>query len=187
MSYVRITEYTRRPQRPQGEWYTVKDFAGSIHVERDAAALSMPSAVAPALLGATTVATPSVAAPSVLDAGHVATRWTGVRIYQCGSQQQGANVYLLKYPVPDDFLYEFDAWFQYEHMPMLLEEPTWYGCEFFLSLGASCYAFAALHNLEPQALKSDARNRSVDTPWWHRLKAHAWFDKGFTRQLMTRL
>ena len=169
MSYVRITEHTGRPQRPQGEWYTVKDFPGSIHVERDA---RLPN--------------PAVS-PATDDAGHVATRWTGVRIYQCGSQQKGANVYLLKYPVPDDYLYEFDAWFQYEHMPMLLEEPTWYGCEFFRSLGASCYAFAALHNLEPQALKSDARNRSVDTPWWHRLKANAWFDKGFTRQLMTRL
>jgi hypothetical protein len=69
-------------------------------------------------------------------------------------------------------------------MPMLLEEPTWYGCEFFRALGASCYSFAALHYVDPQALKSDARNRSIDTPWWHRLKQHEWFDKQFVRTLM---
>ena len=91
---------------------------------------------------------------------------------------------MLKYPVPFDYLYEFDAWFQYEHMPMLLEEPAWYGCEFFRSLGASSYTFAALQYLEPHALKSDARNRSVDTPWWHRLCRHEWFDKQFTRTIM---
>jgi hypothetical protein len=84
---------------------------------------------------------------------------------------QGSIVYLLKYPVPFDYLYEFDAWFQYEHMPMLFEEPAWYGCELFRALGASSYTFAALQYLEPHALKSDARNRSVDTPWWHRLCA----------------
>ena len=42
----------------------------------------------------------------------------------------------------------------------------------------------ALRDLEPQALKSDARNRSVDTPWWHRLRQHEWFDKQFIRILM---
>jgi hypothetical protein len=165
MSYVRITEYAGCPRHAAGQWYTAKNREGSIRIERGDAAL--------------------VASPA--DAGHVATRWTGVRIYQCGSQQKGANVFLLKYPVPLDYLYEFDAWFQYEHMPMLLEEPTWYGCELFRSLGPSCYEFAALHNLEPQALTSDARNRSVDTPWWHRLKQHEWFDQGFIRMLLTPL
>ena len=82
---------------------------------------------------------------------------------------------------------EFDAWFQYEHMPMLLEEPTWYGCTFYRALGGSRYAFGALHNLEPQALTSDARNRSVDTPWWHRLTKHAWFDKEFVRARLTEI
>jgi hypothetical protein len=165
MSYVRITEFTGRPRNQaakEGAWFTVDGREGSVQVEHGDAALSPPNA----------------------DAGHVATTWTGVRTYKCGSEQKGPIVYLLKYPVPFDYLYEFDAWFQYEHMPMLLEEPTWYGCELYRALGASCFTFAALHNLEPQALKSDARNRSVDTPWWHRLKQHEWFDKQFIRTLM---
>ncbi len=162
MSYIRITEFTGRPQQREGEWYAPEGREGSVRLQRGEAALAAASG----------------------DAGHVATSWTGVRIYKCGSGQKGPIVYMLKYPVPLDYLYEFDAWFQYEHMPMLLEEPTWYGCEFFRALGASCYSFAALQYVEPQALKSDARNRSVDTPWWHRLKQHEWFDKQFIRTLM---
>lgn len=164
MSYLRITEFTGLPQERHGEWYVPQEGRrSSVRLERGEAALD------PSADGGT---------------GHVSTVWTGVRICKCGSEQKGPIVYMLKYPVPFDFLYEFDAWFQYEHMPMLLEEPTWYGCEFFRALGASCYTFAALHYLEPQALKSDARNLSVDTPWWHRLKQLEWFDKQFIRTVM---
>ena len=163
MSYVRISEFPDRPENPgKGEWYAPEGREGSVLLVRGEAAIAAPRQ----------------------KAGPLATTWQGVRIYRCGSEQRGPIVYMLKYPVPFDYHYEFDAWFQYEHMPMLLEEPTWYGCEFFRALGASSYSFAALHYLEHQALKSDARNRSVDTPWWHRLKQHAWFDKQFVRTLM---
>ena len=162
MSYIRITEFADRPTRQDGEWYAPEGQAGSIRVERGDAALAAPNG----------------------GAGHIATTWTGMRIYRGGSDRKGSIVYMLKYPVPLDYLYEFDAWFQYEHMPMLLEEPAWYGCEFFRALGASSYTFAALQYLEPNALKSDARNRSVDTPWWHRLCKHEWFDRQFTRTIM---
>ncbi len=162
MSYIRIIEFTDRPHKPEGEWYAPEGREGSVRLERGQA---LPG-------------------PMQGGAGHVATAWTGISIYRGGSEKKGPLVYMLKYPVPLDYLYEFDAWFQYEHMPMLLEEPTWYGCEFFRSLGPSCYSFAALHYLERQALKSDARNISVDTPWWHRLKQHEWFDRQFVRTLM---
>lgn len=180
MSMVRITEFTGRPASPAGEWYAVDGREGSICIERGAAA-----ATAAPGDGARSVAT-GMARPDTASggAGHVSTTWTGVRTSVFGSRQKGPVVFMLKYPVPLDYLYEFEAWFQFEHMPMLLEEPTWYGCEFYRALGASCYAFAALHYLEPQALQSDARNRSVDTPWWHRLKQHEWFDKQFIRTLM---
>ena len=163
MTYVRITEYTGRPAERAGEWYAPEGREGGVRIDRGEAAL---------------------AAPAAASAGHVATTWTGVRVFKCGSEQKGPIVYMLKYPVPFDYLYEFDAWFQYEHMPMLLEEPTWYGCEFYRALGASCFTFAALHYLEPGALKSDARNRSVDSHWWHRLKQHDWFDRQFIRTLL---
>jgi hypothetical protein len=72
-------------------------------------------------------------------------------------------------------------------MPILHEEPTWYACDFFRAIEPSSYPFAAIHYLEPGALKSAARDRSIVTPWWNRLKAHAWFDKGFLRTRMTPL
>jgi hypothetical protein len=34
------------------------------------------------------------------------------------------------------------------------------------------------------ALTSDARNRSIDTPWWQRLARHEWLDKQFIRTIM---
>ena len=162
MTYIRIAEFADRPERPSGEWYASDGRPGGIRIDRGDAAL----------------------APARSDAGRLLTIWAGVRVYRGGSERRGAIVYMLKYPVPLDYLYEFDAWFQYEHMPMLLEEPSWYGCEFFRALGASSYTFAALQYVEPHALKSDARNRSVDTPWWHRLCCHEWFDKQFIRTIM---
>ncbi len=165
MSYIRITEFSGHPQQRDGEWYAPEGREGSVRVERGEAALQ--------------------AQPSSSDGtSRMVTRWTGVRIHQAGSDRKGPIVYMLKYPVPLDYLNEFDAWFQYEHMPMLLEEPTWYGCDFFRALGASCYPFAALHYLEPQALKSAARDRSVATAWWNRLSRHEWFDKQFIRTVM---
>ena len=162
MSYIRIFEFAEQPAKPTGEWYAPDGRPGSVRIDRGDAAL----------------------APAHDDAQQATTTWTGVRVYRGGSERKGPIVYMLKYPVPFDYLYEFDAWFQYEHMPMLFEEPAWYGCELFRALGASSYTFAALQYLEPHALKSDARNRSVDTPWWHRLCKHEWFDKQFIRTIM---
>jgi hypothetical protein len=180
-SGVRITEYDGRPaRRDGGEWYTVKNREGSVRIEHgDFAAVASSGDAERRWARASTPA--DAAAP------RVATAWSGVCTYRCGVERRATHVYVLKYPVPLDYLYEFDAWFQDEHMPMLLEEPTWYGCRLYRAVGASTYAFAAIHDLEPQALTSDARNRSVDTPWWHRLKQHEWFDKGFVRLLLTRL
>lgn len=162
MTYIRITEFRDAPTDREGEWYVPEGREGIIRLSRGELALNA-----------------GVSGP-----GQVATSWTGVRVYSWGTGRRGSRVFMLKYPVPLDYLYEFDAWFQYEHMPMLLEEPTWYGCEFFRALGASCYSFAALHYLEPEALKSSARDRSLETPWWHRLKRLDWFDKQFVRTLM---
>ena len=102
MSYLRITEFADHPAREDGEWYALDGRPGSVRVDRGDAAL----------------------APAEADTGHVIATWTGVRIYRGGSDRKGPIVYMLKYPVPFDYLYEFDAWFQHEHMPILFEEPA---------------------------------------------------------------
>ena len=164
MSYLRILEFARAPDTRAGEWYA-RDGGGAVCLEH--------------------AATPLTARSS--NAASATTSWHGVLTYECGVRRKASLVFMLKYPVPCEFQDEFAAWFEDEHMPMLVEEPTWYGCRLYRSLGGSRFPFAALHDLEPQALTSEARNRSVDTPWWHRLKRHAWFDKEFVRARLTAL
>lgn len=157
---VRIQEWdVRPPGQAAGEWHAVEGKEGCVRVMRGDEALVAPSTPAPGLR----------------------TDWLGVRAFASGSGRRGSMVYVLKYPVPDEFRWEFEAWFEYEHMPMLHEEPTWYSCDFLHALRPSAYTYAAIHYLEPGALTSAARDRSVATPWWNRLKQHAWFDKGFVR------
>jgi hypothetical protein len=79
---------------------------------------------------------------------------------------------------------EFLDWYRNEHLPILLECPTWNGCRFVESTVSEAHQFYALHHLEdPCALESEQRRRSRATPWFMRLKQHAWFDEKFTRQL----
>ncbi|HVO88838.1 MAG TPA: hypothetical protein VMV45_09865 [Casimicrobiaceae bacterium] len=166
MSYVRISQFTQRDEPGAGsEWFTRDGTGEFVRIDRDASGGSLPFEPESRAL----------------------VSWAGCRTRAYGERRNGAITYLLKYPVPLDYLYEFDAWFHYEHMPILLEEKTWYGCDFYRSTGISMYTFAAIHHLEPAALKSAARDRSISTPWWNRLKQYAWFDKGFVRAILRRI
>ena len=79
---------------------------------------------------------------------------------------------------------EFLDWYQNEHLPILLECPTWNGCRFVERPMSEGHQFYALHQLEhPNALHSEQRRGSRATPWFTRLKQHPWFDEQFTRQL----
>jgi hypothetical protein len=79
---------------------------------------------------------------------------------------------------------EFLEWYQNEHLPILLECPTWNGCRFVESAASKGHQFYALHQLaDRSALQSEERRRSRATPWFMRLKQHPWFDEPFTRQL----
>ena len=163
MSYVRISHYAERGDAGDAsQWFTRDGTSEFVRIERDPAGQS----------------------PAFEPDTRALVSWTGCLSRTFGRRRGGAITYLLKYPVPPDHLCEFDAWFCYEHMPLLLEEPTWYGCDFFRALAPSMYAFAAIQYLEPGALKSAARDRSISTPWWNRLKRHAWFDKGFVRAIL---
>jgi len=99
----------------------------------------------------------------------------------------GPYLFHVGLPVPNDFRDEFLSWYKDEHLPILLETPEWQGCRFVEERVANGLLFHALHQLsERSALDSDARKRSRSTPWFVRLAQHAWFDKGFARQLYAR-
>jgi hypothetical protein len=89
---------------------------------------------------------------------------------------------------PHEFRNEFLAWYQLEHLPILLESPLWDGCRFVeQKVGEGCQ-FYAMHQLSDRAaLDSLERKRSRSTPWFKRLSMHPWFDGAFTRTLCRRI
>ncbi|MGH7660538.1 MAG: hypothetical protein ACRENA_06440 [Vulcanimicrobiaceae bacterium] len=89
---------------------------------------------------------------------------------------------------PQDFRDEFLAWYECEHLPMLLEADGWDGCRFVEERIDDGCLFHALHQLRDRgALDSDARKRSRATPWFARLANNPWFDSGFKRALYRRI
>lgn len=89
--------------------------------------------------------------------------------------------------VPSAHRTEFLDWYKSEHLPILLECPTWGGCRFVEAQTDDGHQFFALHQIDnPAALESEERKRSRATPWFKRLKQHSWFDEAFKRQLYIR-
>lgn len=83
---------------------------------------------------------------------------------------------------------EFLAWYEQEHLPMLLECASWDGCRFIEAPDAEGCQFFALHQLADRAaLDSAERARSRSTPWFRKLKHYDWFDEPFTRTLYRRV
>jgi hypothetical protein len=96
----------------------------------------------------------------------------------------GDYLFMVGIWVPQAAHAEFLDWYRNEHLPILLECPTWNGCRFVERPVSDGHQFYALHQLEDRsALQSDQRRRSRATPWFMRLKQHPWFDEKFTRQL----
>lgn len=100
----------------------------------------------------------------------------------------GAHLFHVALWVPFDFRAEFLAWYQTEHLPILLECSAWQGCRFAEEKVTSGHQFHALHQLAcPDALNSEERRLSRQTPWFKRLAVNEWFDRAFRRSLYRRL
>jgi len=90
--------------------------------------------------------------------------------------------------VPTDKRREFLRWYEYDHLPILLQCPTWDGCRFVEAPASQGCQFYALHQLsERSALESPERARSRAGPTFDRLKRFSWFDGPFTRTLYRRI
>jgi hypothetical protein len=160
---VTIIRYDDRPAVAGGrEWYAIDGEDGSMLFARG-----------------------DDAAGDIDAAGHVVGTWTGTRVLAAGSDKRGAAAYHLRFPVPDDFVDEFDAWYRHEHAPLLLEEPTWYACELFRATRPSLHSFTVIHYLEPEARQSEVPKKSMQTPWWKRLARNDWWDSEFVRTMLT--
>ena len=89
---------------------------------------------------------------------------------------------------PNEFREEFLAWYQMEHLPILLECSEWNGCRFVEEVVQIGCQFYAMHQLSDRnALDSEERKRSRSTPWFKRLTSNDWFDGAFKRTLYKRI
>ena len=87
----------------------------------------------------------------------------------------------------EDYRDEFLAWYETEHLPLLLECPVWDGCRFVEEAVQKGCQFHALHQFtDKRALDSEQRKRSRSTPWFNRLARNDWFDGEFKRTLYRR-
>jgi hypothetical protein len=87
-------------------------------------------------------------------------------------------LYAVLFDVPPPRLQAFDAWYDGEHAPMLLEDPRWLGVRRFTIFDGAPAPFnrLALHYLSNRdVLDSDARKRARATPQRARLAQEPWF------------
>lgn len=88
-------------------------------------------------------------------------------------------LYVVAFPVPDEATEEFDAWYDTEHVPLLLEEPAWRRCRRYeVRQSNGAFTHLANHDLDDRAaLDSDARARAGSTPWRTFLTRQPWFGR----------
>jgi antibiotic biosynthesis monooxygenase (ABM) superfamily enzyme len=66
---------------------------------------------------------------------------------------------------------DFVAWYQDEHIPLLLEVPGWRRARLFRQVEGSGPAFMAVHELEsPDVFDHPAHEKAVGTPWRERIR-----------------
>ena len=124
----------------------------------------------------------------------VARTWRQARrlemLFAEGGFGSGHGSFLFKVGIrtPTMFRDELLDWYRREHLPILLECPTWNGCRFVQEEVDEGCQFHALHQLShSRALDSDERARSRSTSWFFELKKYDWFDEPFTRVLYRRV
>jgi hypothetical protein len=91
---------------------------------------------------------------------------------------QAPVLYPVFFTVPEPRLEEFDAWYDQDHVPTLLECPDWLGCRRFDIVSGAPQSFnrLALHYLSDiRALDSDARAKARASEWRARLAEESWF------------
>lgn len=87
-------------------------------------------------------------------------------------------LYAVFFDVPADRVSEFDAWYDEDHAPALMECPEWLACRRFDLIDSHPDRFnrLALHYLKDMsALESEARKVARASEWRARLAEETWF------------
>jgi hypothetical protein len=89
-----------------------------------------------------------------------------------------AVLYAVFFDVPSDRLAEFDAWYEQDHVPTLMEDERWRGVRRFDIVDAIPHRFnrLALHHLADRCVLDGAsRRKARQSPWRARLALESWF------------
>lgn len=89
------------------------------------------------------------------------------------------HLYLVGFPVPNEDTAQFDAWYDTEHVPLLLEDDGWRRCRrYVVSQSNGTLTHLAAHDLDdPAVLDGEARARAGATPWRTYLSGNPWFSQ----------
>jgi hypothetical protein len=121
---------------------------------------------------------PSPLTKRMLNSISAFTQYLGENISDTGTSEPGKYLYLVTFEVPEDFLEEFDAWYEKEHLPLLMSNPFWLRCRRYHVVNSEPgdVTRAALHELaDLSALDSPERAKARATPWRTRLTQNSWF------------
>ncbi|NMP22748.1 DUF4286 family protein [Sulfobacillus harzensis] len=87
-------------------------------------------------------------------------------------------LYAVRFDVPPERAPEFDAWYERDHIPTLLQEPGWLGCRRYSIVDGTpkLMSHLALHYInDPDVLNSAARSIARRSPWRAELAKESWF------------
>lgn len=115
------------------------------------------------------------------------TRYLGEEIFcTAGADAAALNapvLYAVWFNVPAERAADFNAWYEQDHIPILMECKDWLAVRRFKIVDGEPgrWTHLALHYLDSvEALESPERQRARQTPWRDRLAAEPWFKGQYT-------
>jgi hypothetical protein len=91
-------------------------------------------------------------------------------------------LYVVLFAVPEDWQEEFEAWYDEEHISILMKEKMWRACVRYRIFDGipSNWTHLTLHYLEDSsALRSPFREEARQTVWRQRLSKEPWFQGSY--------
>jgi hypothetical protein len=86
--------------------------------------------------------------------------------------EEADGLVMLAVNVPEDVESEFNAWYDEEHIPLLVKVPGVLGARRFRTVGGTHRYLAVYHLTAPGVEASQAWKESVNTPWAARMRPH---------------
>jgi len=126
---------------------------------------------------------PSERTDRMLKSASKFTRYIGVEVFRSTKPKADALettpvLYVVLFAVPEERQQEFEAWYDQEHISILMQERLWRACVRYRILEGTPakWTHLTLHYVESsEALSSPFREEARQTIWRQRLSQEPWF------------